>query len=65
MKFLEILKSKNITQYALAKRLGISRVSVHDWISGKSRPRIERVLVIADFLKIEPAEVLKCFEKQD
>ena len=41
------LKAHNITQLAAAGALGVSAVTLHDWLTGAKRPRAERREAIA------------------
>ena len=45
----ELMKVEGISQYALAKQLGISQSTICNWLNGKKEPSIESLWKIADF----------------
>ncbi len=45
----ELMKVEGISQYALAKKLGISQSTICNWLNGKKEPSIESLWKIADF----------------
>ena len=47
------LKSRNMTQSALAKELGVSRQSIAQWVSGKAMPQADKLVEIINILKIK------------
>lgn len=48
----QLLKSKGITSYQLAKDTGIPQQSLSHWKVGRSTPKIERLQIIADYLGV-------------
>ncbi len=51
-KFSEILSQKNITVYRIAKDTGISASTFTDWKNGRSVPKTDKMLRIADYLGV-------------
>ena len=45
----ELMKVEGISQYALAKKLGISQSTICNWLNGKKEPSIESLWKLADF----------------
>ena len=45
----ELLATERISQYALAKRTGISQSAISNWLSGKKEPSIDSLWKIADY----------------
>ena len=45
----ELMKAEGISQYALAKKLGISQSTICNWLNGKKEPSIESLWRLADF----------------
>lgn len=45
----ELMKVEGISQYALAKHLGISQSTICNWLNGKKEPSIESLWKLADF----------------
>lgn len=61
MTFKELLNSKKITCYSLAKLLGVSFQTVYSWAWGRCTPNPKTILQIKDILKVSAEEVLLCF----
>lgn len=61
MKFKELLKSKNMTCYGLAKKLGVKLQTVYQWAWGRCTPNPETILQIVEILEVSAEEVLRCF----
>ncbi|MCM1033878.1 MAG: helix-turn-helix domain-containing protein [Odoribacter sp.] len=49
----QILKSKQITQSELARRLGVNPMTVSGWVSGKRYPSIEVLDSLATMLDVD------------
>ena len=46
------MSEKNLTAYRLAKDTGISNSTLADWKSGKSIPKVDKLIIIADYLDV-------------
>lgn len=46
----ELVKAKGTTLYAVAKDLEMARSLFSDWKSGKSMPKTDKLIKIADYL---------------
>ena len=53
----ELLVKNNVTAYRVAKDTGISPVVFSDWKSGKSCPKADKLMKIADYFGV-PIESL-------
>ena len=47
----ELMKMEKISQYALAKKLGISQSTICNWLNGKKEPSIDEITatIIGEF----------------
>ena len=54
----EVLKIKKIQQKDLAKRLGVTRVTVSTWCNNKSTPSIEKLMLIAKELGVKISDLI-------
>lgn len=52
LKLEALTKARNVTFYALADELGLSRSVFSDWKSGKSMPKTDKLLKIAEFFGV-------------
>ena len=50
--FAKIIESKGITPYRVAKETGLTTVLFTDWKKGKSKPKYDKLKIIADFLGV-------------
>ncbi len=57
-KFKELMKSKGVTQQALAAHLGVDQTLVSQWCNGKTRMDVERAVRVAKFLECDLDEVV-------
>ena len=61
--FYDLLKKNNMTQLALANKLGVTQQLISMWARGKAQPQIDMVPKLAEALQ-EPTEVIiQCFCK--
>jgi Predicted transcriptional regulators len=49
----ELLKDKGITSYRVAKETGISQVTLSDWKSGKSSPKLDKLKMLAEYFEVD------------
>lgn len=50
--FSKIIESKGITPYRVAKDTGLTTVLFTDWKKGKSKPKYDKLKIIADYLGV-------------
>ena len=48
----ELVNKRGITLYALAKELGFAKSLFSDWKSGKSMPKTDKLIKIADYVGV-------------
>ena len=48
----KVVKERGLTFYTVAKALGLSKSLFSDWKSGKSVPKVDKMIPIADYLGI-------------
>jgi repressor LexA len=51
-KFQQIITFKGITSYRVAKDTGISTTTLSDWKHGKSKPKADKLIKLADYLGV-------------
>ncbi|MEG1061643.1 MAG: helix-turn-helix transcriptional regulator [Oscillospiraceae bacterium] len=50
--FAALLAEKNVTAYQVFKATGVAQSSLSDWKSGKSKPKYEKMLLIAEYFGV-------------
>lgn len=55
--FIKILKSKGLTSYKVCKGTGISGATLTSWKNGTYTPKLEKLILIADFLGVDVADI--------
>ncbi|NCA68288.1 MAG: XRE family transcriptional regulator [Clostridia bacterium] len=45
----ELMKTENLTQIELAKRLHVGQSTISEWLSGKKEPNITSLWLLADY----------------
>lgn len=56
--FEEKLKEKGITPYRLAKDTRIPTSTLSDWKTGRSTPKLDKLIIIAEYLGISLEELI-------
>lgn len=51
-KFEELLKKRKINAYQVSKETGISNSTLSDWKNGRSRPKIDKLIILADYFGV-------------
>lgn len=44
-----LMEAEDLSQYSLAKKLGISQSTICNWLNGKKEPSIESLWKLADY----------------
>lgn len=57
--FVNLLSKKGLTPYAVSKVTGIPQSTFSDWKKGKSSPKLDKLIKIADFLEVPLEELIK------
>lgn len=52
-KFEKLLFDKKITAYQVSKETGILQSTFSDWKSGRSRPKVDKLMKIADYFGVD------------
>jgi len=50
--FAKLLKEKDVTPYQVSKATGVAQSSLSDWKNGRSKPKYEKMLAIADYFGV-------------
>ena len=53
-----------MTQYQIAKRLGVSEMAVSKWFTGKSKPRVANLVALSRLLGKDVTSMLKELDKK-
>lgn len=55
--FIKIVKSKGLTPYKVSKGTGISGATLTSWKNGSYTPKLDKLRLIADFLKVDIKDI--------
>lgn len=61
--FDKILQEKGITAYAVSKGTGIPGSTFSDWKSGKSSPKVDKLIKIANYLGVSLSDLIEVKEE--
>lgn len=50
--FEKLCESRNVTPYKVSKETGVSRSTLSDWKKGRSRPKLDKLQLIADYFGV-------------
>lgn len=62
--FAKLLKEKGVTPYQVSKATGVAQSSLSDWKNGRSKPKYEKMLAIADYFGVSVDYLLGNDQKQ-
>lgn len=51
-KFEALLEDRKITPYKVSKETGISTATLSDWKSGRSKPKVDKLKILADYFGV-------------
>ena len=51
-KFQVLLEKRNLTAYKVSKETGISQVTLSNWKTGRSVPKIDKLKILADYFGV-------------
>ena len=63
-KFLLLLEKNNKTAYQVAKETGIAQSVLSDWKTGRSKPKVDKLVILARYFGV-PIEYFLEDEKAD
>lgn len=63
-KFLELLNARGITTYRVSKDTGISANMFTDWKNGRSKPKFDKLLILAKYFNV-PVEYFAVEEESE
>lgn len=64
-RFLEVLINKNISQRRLAKKIGVNKDTLNNWINGNTFPTIDKIIDLCIALDItDPDMIIRIFFPQ-
>lgn len=55
----KLMAEKDITAYRLSKDTGIAESCLSDWKNGRSKPKLDKLQIIADYLGVPLEELIK------
>ena len=51
--YVELRDIKGITDYQVSKDTGIPKSTFSDWKSGRSKPKVEKLKILADYFGVD------------
>ena len=57
--FEKLIKKKGVSTYKVSKDTGIAQSVLSDWKRGRSTPKIDKLLKIADYLGVDVSVFIK------
>jgi Predicted transcriptional regulators len=62
--FAKLLKEQGVTPYQVSKATGVAQSSLSDWKNGKSKPKYEKMVKIADYFNVSVDYLLTGEQKE-
>ena len=57
-KYEELLKKTGKTSYQVSKDTGIGQNTLSNWKTGRSKPKIEKIKILADYFGVKVEELI-------
>ena len=57
-KYEELLKKTGKTSYQVSKNTGIGQNTLSNWKTGRSKPKIEKIKILADYFGVKVEELI-------
>lgn len=57
--YAKLLKKHKTTSYQVAKATGVAQATLSDWKSGRSTPKIDKLMKIADYFGVDVSVLIK------
>lgn len=51
-KYAELRDGRRLTDYRVSLDTGITKSTFSDWKSGRSKPKIEKLMILADYFEV-------------
>ena len=64
MSIKELRLKSQITQQEIASAISVNRSTYAMWESGKVKPPLDKIVLLASALNVSPGEIFNCFLKQ-
>lgn len=58
-RYAEIRDSRGLTDYQVSKETGVSTATLSEWKSGKYKPKVDKLLKIADLFGISVEQFIR------
>ena len=58
-KFERLLRERNLTPYRVSRDTGIAQSSLSDWKRGVSKPKVDKLQLLADYFNVSLEYFLK------
>ena len=52
-RYKELLKKTGKTSYQVSKDTGIAQSTISEWKSGRSKPKVEKLKILADYFGVD------------
>lgn len=57
-KYEKLLRERGLNSYKVSKATGISQTTLSDWKKGRSKPKLDKLLKIAEFLECDIKDLI-------
>lgn len=58
-RFSELCESRNVSAYNVSKETGVSQQTFSDWKHGRYKPKIEKLVMIANYFEVPVTEFIE------
>lgn len=58
-KYVELRDARGISDYRVSEDTGITKSTFSDWKSGRSKPKVDKLLILAKYFGVSVEELLE------
>lgn len=51
-RFVQLLQNKGVTSYRVSKDTGISQTTLSDWKTGRAKPKVDKLMLLAKYFNV-------------
>lgn len=58
-RYVQLRDEKGVTDYKISEETGITKSTFSDWKSGRSKPKTDKLLILAEYFEVSLEELVK------
>ena len=55
----KLMQERGVSAYQVSKDTGISKASLHDWKTGRSSPKLDKIQILAKYFEVPITDLIE------